>query len=1832
MVAIPQVITSDSASGAQVIDGSLKFDSTKSTKLARTPGSAGNRKTWTWSAWIKRSDFAEEGLFGAGTNGNQIFFGGFAHTDDKFYIHNGVQGSSVENWANTTAVYRDTGWYHVVLAMDTTQSTASDRTKLYINGSQQDLNDYSSGGFYPSLNYDTAINNTVVHNLGYSHTNSSAYYFDGHLLNAYLIDGLALGPEYFGFTDPLTNIWKPKKFKAEGTTYNNGTVWSSGSTVTGGSISNAADGFDGDLSSSGAHCTLTSTDSSTTANVKFDVSFKNVTKVEVFVHSASSSGDTRGTCETPNGVTFTSPTLTSASQSFHTIYEGEPIRLKNIGWGINQNGQTGTSSDAFRAFRINGEILIDSTTRNLDFGTNGFYLPMDGNSPIGQDKSGKGNDWTPVNFGGSVAIDNPQVSGARPVLNTTQGGTQATVGVFGSKENKYYTVTTANGSVYQFDITSGDNPSLEFIRGATYKFDYSSHTGHPVLFSSSNPDSSTTAYTTGTSIASNVISFTVPHDAPDTLYYYCQNHPTGMNGAISITTDNTKADQYASNCVFALPIVGNANDVSASIACTMSNASITNSGVDFVSSYSNFYSGSGDFTGATTDVLSTGDEDTKFKMEEGDFTIECWVYSTSTSGTQNICQIIGDSSSKYYGIYYSSSALKFQMAGTGGAQADAGDVVFGKNKWYHIAMVRNGSTLKGYIDGVEEATAGSISSDMDETGYQAFVGRHSPTNNGFTGYIQDFRVYRGVAKYTSNFVVPATSPDILPDTPSGVSGSSKLTKITDGAVSFDGSGDGLTLATSSDFTFGSVDFTIEMIIYPTEASGSKILFENDSSGNGNGVILARNSSQQIFFYVNGNGAYISSQLAPNKVWTHVALVRDGTAGTTKIYINGVGDTSNSNDAGTTNDGVFIGSRNSGASLVFGGLISNVRVLKGTALYTKNFTPPTAPLTNVTNTKLLCCQSNLTSGAAAVSPNISGINNGTVWSSGAGPNFDSANPAVDGFNGDADDFTRTDNANVTATVTLPSSVAFSSTLKVRGARDSGNGTISLTGANGTIDVSSQFTSSSATLETVTITGVTSPLSAISLTGISGSAQPRFSAIYIDDVMLVDPVATHGDAAATNFNPFNTDIDTVRGQETGYATLNPLFQNPNGNTTSDGNLTQSTTAGNGHYRANFNIGASSGKFYFEYIPTGGAVTGMVGLCEENHGAGSNLNGTTAYSYYGVTGNKQGGPSAVDTAYGTGFTFGDVIGVAFDSDNNTLEYFKNGVSEGVAFTSFPNYPYYPAFSAGSSSNTVTYNVNFGQKPFKFPPPDGFQPLNAANTRPVKVIPRSDQYVGVTTYTGTTGAGTIKDDNIKFTPDFVWLKSRSNSEGHALYDTVRGSTGGNFYRLRSDTTAAQNSPTNELSSMIEGGFTVNNNGHCYYNGYTYVAWCWRAGGSKNTFNVDDVGYASASNVNMSVSSLNSTIYNTSNRWSDDYSGAAIDGSYPITQAFDGNRTTAARVNATETVMSVDLTSITVTNKIEVLGELGFNTPNVSVTVGGFTHNIGGDPSTAVSGTSGTTTKTITGVSGALTNVTVGKVSSGRSYLSQIIVDGKILVDDNITPPNAPSIAATGCSVGTKQGFSIIKYQGNGTSGATVPHGLNEPVDLILFKSLGRSDNWRVYHSAVGGDKALFLSTTGAEDDNAVYFNDTTPTSSVFSLGTDSGVNTNSDNVIAYCWHNVSGLQKFGSFIGNANADGPFIELGFRPSVIIIKRSDGGSENWTLWDAARNPHNVMGKQLYPNSSAAEADAGTNSAYGILDFVSNGVKIRGSHTSFNSSGHTFIYAAWAEAPTVNLFGGSSNAR
>ena len=179
---------------------SLRFRSASSTYLTRTPASAGNRKTWTWSAWVKRSkQTGIETLFKAYTDSTNSFSIYFGNTSLSFGNDTGTIGTS------TTSVFRDpSAWYHIVFALDTTQATASDRCKLWVNGTLQPLNTLNA----PSLNQDLEVNNSSAHYLG----GYTGYYFDGYMGDVYLVDGQALTPSDFGRTDGATGQWIPKKY------------------------------------------------------------------------------------------------------------------------------------------------------------------------------------------------------------------------------------------------------------------------------------------------------------------------------------------------------------------------------------------------------------------------------------------------------------------------------------------------------------------------------------------------------------------------------------------------------------------------------------------------------------------------------------------------------------------------------------------------------------------------------------------------------------------------------------------------------------------------------------------------------------------------------------------------------------------------------------------------------------------------------------------------------------------------------------------------------------------------------------------------------------------------------------------------------------------------------------------------------------------------------------------------------------------------------------------------------------------------------------------------------------------------------------------------------------------------------------------------------------------------------------------------------------------------------------------------------------------------------------------------------------------------------------
>nr|BAR24413.1 hypothetical protein [uncultured Mediterranean phage uvMED] len=203
--------------------------------------------------------------------------------------------------------------------------------------------------------------------------------------------------------------------------------------------------------------------------------------------------------------------------------------------------------------------------------------------------------------------------------------------------------------------------------------------------------------------------------------------------------------------------------------------------------------------------------------------------------------------------------------------------------------------------------------------------------------------------------------------------------------------------------------------------------------------------------------------------------------------------------------------------------------------------------------------------------------------------------------------------------------------------------------------------------------------------------------------------------------------------------------------------------------------------------------------------------------------------------------------------------------------------------------------------------------------------------------------------------------------------------------------------------------------------------------------------------------------------------------------------------------------------------------------------------------------------------------------------------------------------GFSICTYTGNGTGGASIGHGLNAAVEFLIVKDRSAVASWHIQHSAIGNTSAIFLNSTSAAVSNGAYWNNTSPTSSVFTVGTADGMNGSGNTYVAYCFAPVAGYSAMGSYTGNGSSDGPFIHTGFRPAFLIIKNA-AQANSWFIMDTTRNTYNVVGNYLLAESSAAE----TSNSW--VDILSNGFKIRSTATGNNNSGIQNLFIAFAENP------------
>jgi hypothetical protein len=243
----------------------------------------------------------------------------------------------------------------------------------------------------------------------------------------------------------------------------------------------------------------------------------------------------------------------------------------------------------------------------------------------------------------------------------------------------------------------------------------------------------------------------------------------------------------------------------------------------------------------------------------------------------------------------------------------------------------------------------------------------------------------------------------------------------------------------------------------------------------------------------------------------------------------------------------------------------------------------------------------------------------------------------------------------------------------------------------------------------------------------------------------------------------------------------------------------------------------------------------------------------------------------------------------------------------------------------------------------------------------------------------------------------------------------------------------------------------------------------------------------------------------------------------------------------------------------------------------------------------------------------SGRTYVGWQWQAGQ-----GSTSSNTNGTITSTVSVNASAGFSVVTFSTPAVySSGSVGHGLGVTPSMFIVKNRNGAANinWNVYHQSLGNTQAIYLNLTNAASTSSTFWNNTSPTSSVFTVGANL---YNSSDMVAYCWTPIAGFSAFGSLTGNGSADGVFVYLGFKPRFILYKRTDSTS-NWRVWDTARTPYNAMSSVLYPDASDAEFTASSQD----FDALSNGFKIRNSSASMNASGGTYIYAAFSSNPFKN---------
>jgi hypothetical protein len=839
---------------------------------------------------------------------------------------------------------------------------------------------------------------------------------------------------------------------------------------------------------------------------------------------------------------------------------------------------------------------------------------------------------------------------------------------------------------------------------------------------------------------------------------------TDTYGAVKGT--GTRTDTNSASIVLAVGMDGTNGgttftDESATIKGSGSAKAITVNSATTSTSQSKFYGSSGSFNGSNT-YLSLADS-ADWAFGSGDFTVETWAYLNS--GLLYFGQ--GDGGSPAFIIYGNivyigpsiwTASLTFTTPPT--------------SSWFHFALVRNGNTLTVYINGLSSGSL-SYSSTWPDSSDTLTIGQ---TRGVYTnGYFQDFRVYKGVAKYTSNF-----SPVV-----------------------------------SSNNSFN--------LLFADNSSNTASTLGKDTSG------LSNNWTPNNFSVLTGTPVTVAAATGALPILN-----------TTDTYGATLG-------SGVRTDAL--------ASSVV--LDLPMGTSAGLSLTDQSPTGRTSGIKTITNEGI----TNSTSvtkfyGGAAFFNNAAGGNIGITTPNSADFNFGTGDFTIEFWvyntlNSRRQWYLRTSGQDDTAATGFMFELGPYTSIVLQGipynfsaftvntwshCAVTRSGTTLRIFKDGILDQT--YTSS------VNVSSGNELWVGKNLSGYSFGCN-----MYLQDLRIYKGVAKYTSAFSVPVSPQQqatvaagndslVDSPTNYGTDTGvggevrgnYCTLNPLAKGGDIQAPTNGNL-QVTSSGSGYGLILGTIGVSTGKWYWEVTTTSAnCATGIA----TNQANLASYGGADAYSWvwasYSGGSNKRNNNSA--SSYGSILANGDVVGIAFDADSGTLTFYKNGVSQGNAYTGIAAGTYLPVLGDETTAANIDLTANFGQRAFAYTAPSGFKALNTQNL-PAPLVMKSNTVMDVLLWTGN-GASSRSLTGLNFSPDFAWIKRRNSAAAHTLWDSVRGL--GSNKELSSSDTAAEGTTVEAVnygyvSALNSNGLTVNtgaiNAAYVNANSDTYVGWTWDAGTS---------------------------------------------------------------------------------------------------------------------------------------------------------------------------------------------------------------------------------------------------------------------------------------------------------------------------------------------------------------------------------------------------------------------